>query len=190
MWVNHLISNAGWVWRPHAWHITPDTAILVTDDPSHINIRNLSSTPSPDWGLLITHSSHYLKSRVSIIKLDPDDAGLTRTKIEEGELGEAEVWRRGTRWHQDKERWMMVVATGDKHWQEGLRPGERVSYSPRSALKQTPHPIPLFLNIDHSHACNFSLQLLYCWLGQANFLCNFSLSALEAPELSGSDLWM
>ena len=140
--------------------------------------------------LHITHSSHYLESRVSIIKLDPDDAGLTRTKIEEGELGEAEVWRRGTRWHQDKERWMMVVATGDKHWQEGLRPGERVSYSPRSALKQTPHPIPLFLNIDHSHACNFSLQLLYCWLGQANFLCNFSLSALEAPELSGSDLWM
>ena len=131
MWVNHLISNAGWVWRPHAWHIAPDIAILVTDDPSHINIRNLSSTPSPDWGLLITHSSHYLKSRVSIIKLDPDDAGLTRTKIEEGELGEAEVWRRGTRWHQDKERWMMVVATGDKHWQEGLRPGERVSYSPQ-----------------------------------------------------------
>ena len=67
--------------------------ILVTDDPSHINIRNLSSTPSPDWGL----ASYYLKSGVSIIKLDPDDAGLTRTKIEEGELGEAEVWRRGTR---------------------------------------------------------------------------------------------
>ena len=74
----------------------PAIVILVTDDPSHINIRNLSSTPAclpHQPGLLITHSSHYL--RVSIIKLDSDDAGLTRTKIEEGELGEAEVWRRG-----------------------------------------------------------------------------------------------
>ena len=57
------------------------------------SVINTRLSPSP------ARASYYpqlsLPPRVSIIKLDPDDAGLTRTKIEEGELGEAEVWRRG-----------------------------------------------------------------------------------------------
>lgn len=75
----------------------PAIVILVTDDPSHINIRNLSSTPAclPSPARASYYPQLSLPPRVSIIKLDPDDASLTRTKIEEGELGEAEVWRRG-----------------------------------------------------------------------------------------------
>ena len=69
---------------------SPAIMMPVMDDPSHIDIRNLSSAPdlpaspqpSPDW------ASYYPQlslPRVSIIKLDSDDAGQTRTKIEERE---------------------------------------------------------------------------------------------------------
>ena len=125
-------------WGTQAWHITTLSWCPVTDDLSHINIRNLSLTPATltqtgdITSALITH--------VSIIKFDPDDVGQTRTKIEEGwrrELGEAGVWRGqdDIKTKRDGWWWWPLVINTDRSSHQ-----KRAGRELLLALKQTTHP--------------------------------------------------
>ena len=173
MWGNHLISNAG-VRGVRDTGMTYHHTIMMPGDgwpesyqyqESVINTRH----PHPDW-------RHYLGSHYPRLHHQVWSWWCWSDQNQDrGGMEERAGWGwsvEGTRWHQDKERWMVVVATGDKHWQE-LTPEEgRERVTPSSKANNTSF---YSFFIDQSHALNFSLELLYCRLGQSIFCVIFQL---------------